>query len=282
MAWKRIRPSKGSRMGSLARVTMSIEKKGVKTAKAASLAVRVVIAADIARRLGWTPKLRVVVDQDDEARLLRISAAPQGETESFSLMGASKRNVGGAKCDTVGLRFSLLTLGVTSPRDWTTPETVEHQFDDEGGLVITPPGWAWNDWTPPPPAKSGKPAQGEGRALPLQPSGAPAVSPGAPFSAPGRSALAAAPAVLAAPAARVDAGSPRAPLVKLPLDEDFPKNLIIPTPPLDEQLEAEDLLRKGKGARYVADEYGWPLRWCQAYADRLRWALAEQRNGKVA
>ena len=251
MAWERVNPSRGQRMGPLTQVTMMIENKAPRR-KAASLTVRIIIGADIARELAFVPKDRLVLDRDPEARLLRLSKTEPGEqATSFSLMGTDHRKKVG-RCGTVGLRISLYTLKIHSDRTATKAEKVSHHVED-GALIIAPPAWAWDDWIPPPaqpretalvPATPDRPRQ-------------PAVKhPSDP------------------PAPRV--------LVSLPLTVTLDRGEVAPEPTPGEQDEAESLLRSGRGALAIAEYFGWPLRGAQAYAAAFRAAQATAAKGKAA
>lgn len=245
MAWERILPCRGLRMGDLAKVRMSIESKEAGQQKA-SLTARMFIAADIARQLGWRSKDRVVIDRDPEWRRWRVSKAGRGDADqSFALMGPGKKAASKTpEVTTVGMRISLATLGVLGPRVRVLPETVDHTILD-GALILTPPAWAWDDYVLPPnqPVVPKHAKALPKPAIPLTPTPAPTAAP----------AQVTMPSLVVPPNQR-------------------PKSLVKPDPmPTDsDYLEAEDMLRAGKTGREVAEWFGWTPDWGAQYATAFR------------
>ena len=249
MAWERVQPRSGMKVGPNARVRMGIEKSGNRTSD--KTAVRFSIAADIGRRLGWDRSNRVVLERNLETRQMRISLAGPDvpPEETYKLTGTTRNS------DTLTFRVGLGSLRIFSERPLTPIAPVEH-VEQDGAIIVTPPGWAWDDYF------TGNHEMTAEEAA--------AIDPPPPVVA----------IVKAAATLASVTPAKREPVVAMPL-RGRGSAVHAFCPPLEDCLEAEDKLAAGSGAKAIADWFGWDLAFAQDYAAAWREATS-RKTGRAA
>lgn len=128
MAWELVLPSVvGRSENRMERVTIALRK----TSGRSKTQTVVTLGGAVAQALGWTRKMRVMVQRDPRAGLLRVSRHPSGVPDTFALNGKTESP----------MVFVVFYLPGTPDTKAYPATPVPHRIDGDA-VILELPAWA--------------------------------------------------------------------------------------------------------------------------------------------